>query len=395
MSPEERGRRGPLFGLRVVEIVGIGPAPFCAMLLADLGAEVVKIENPTTGGDASRGVGPHMLGRGDSQYFQSFNLNKQSVGLDLSKPQDREDFHALVGTADAVVNNLRGDLPEKLGLDYAHLGTVKPSIVCLHISAYGRDNDRKSWPGYDFLAQAEAGLMSVTGEPDGPPCRIGVSMIDYMTGLTGAVGLLGCLMRAKTTGKGCDVDTSLFEVAAHQHAYTGTWHLNTGMVPTRQPRGAHQSVAPVQTVRTQDGWIYVMCMKDKFWEILAERTGRPDLIADPRFASQAARLENRDELTTELDAAMSAKTTREWLDVLAGAIPAAPIYDVAEAFTNPFMTAIGMVTSVSHPALGDMKVLATPLKLDGERPAKAACPPLGSGNERYLGQHDGGLRGAA
>jgi crotonobetainyl-CoA:carnitine CoA-transferase CaiB-like acyl-CoA transferase len=374
----------PLQGIRVITLESFGAAPYGTMLLADLGADVVKVENPTTGGDASRGVGPHMLGPGDSQYFQSFNLNKQSVALDLSTAKDREAFHTLVATADAVVNNLRGDLPEKLGLDYAHLGRANPAIVCLHISAYGRDNNRKSWPGYDFLAQAETGLMSMTGEPDGPPCRIGASMIDYMTGLTGMVGLLACLMRAKATGRGCDVDTSLFEVATHQHAYSATWYLNSGAVPTRQPRGSHQSVAPVQTVRTQDGWIYVMCMKNKFWEILAERIGRAELIADARFSSQAARLAHRDQLTRELDDAMSRRTTKEWLEILGGAIPAAPIFAVDEAFANPFMTEIEMVTSVEHPVQGELKVLSSPLKVDGERPAKSAAPPLGADNERYL-----------
>lgn len=376
----------PLEGVRIVTLEHFGAAPYGTMLLADLGADVVKIENPRSGGDASRSVGPHMLGEADSQYFQSFNLNKQSVALDLADAADKERFHALVATADAVVNNLRGDLPTKLGLDYAHLGQVNSTIVCLHISAYGRDNDRRSWPGYDFLAQAEAGLMSMTGEPDGPPSRIGVSMIDYMTGLTGMVGLLGCLMRAKQTGRGCDVDTNLFDVAAHQHAYSATWYLNGGEVPTRAARGAHQSVAPVQTVRTRDGWIYVMCMKDKFWETLAERIDRTDLLADPRFATQASRRQHRDALTLELDEAMGRRTTQDWLTILAGAIPAAPIYAVDEAFENPFMQQTGMVTTVLHPAAPDLKVLASPLKIDGLRPSKTACAPLGSGNERYFAQ---------
>jgi crotonobetainyl-CoA:carnitine CoA-transferase CaiB-like acyl-CoA transferase len=376
----------PLEGIRILAVESFGAAPYGTMLLADLGAEVIKIENPGSGGDPARNVGPEMLGEGDSQYFQSFNMNKRAVALDLTRPDDRDGFLRLVATADAVVNNLRGDLPAKLGLDYASLRPVNPAVVCLHISAYGRDNSRTGWPGYDFLAQAEAGVMSVTGEPDGPPCRIGVSMIDYMTGVTGMVGLLSCLMRAKQTGEGCDVDTNLFDVATHQHGYSAIWYLNAGAVPTRLPRGSHASVVPVQTVRTADGWIYVMCMKDKFWEILAERIGRPDLTTDPRFASRAARLANRDALTDELDGAMQKRTTNEWLAMFAGAIPAAPIYAVDEAFQNPFMAETGMVTSIAHPARADLRVLATPLKIDGQRPAKAACPPLGADNEHYLGK---------
>jgi len=374
----------PLAGTRILTLEHFGAAPYGTMMLVDLGAEVIKIENPAAGGDASRSVGPYMLGEHDSQYFQSFNLGKQSVALDLSKPDDVKSFHALVATADAVVNNLRGDLPAKLGLEYASLRAINPAVVCLHISAYGRDNSRTAWPGYDFLAQAEAGLMSMTGEPDGPPTRIGLSMIDYMTGTTAMVGLLGCLMSAKATGKGCDVDTSLFDVATHQHCYQATWFLNSGDEPQRMPRSAHPSLVPVQSVRTKDGWIYVMCMKDKFWEQLALKIDREALITDTRFASQDARRTNRSALTEELDAAMSARTTEEWLAILTGAIPVAPIYSVPDAFSSRFMQESGMMTSVRHPMKADMRVLSSPLKINGERPGKSACAPLGSGNANYL-----------
>ncbi|MBN8938960.1 MAG: CoA transferase [Rhizobiales bacterium] len=373
-----------LGGVRVLAVESFGAAPYGTMLLADLGAEVIKIENPAAGGDASRGVGPHMIGEGDSQYFQSFNMNKRSVAIDLSTDTGRADFQRLAKSADAVVNNTRGDLPAKLGLDYASLKGANPAIVCLHISAYGRDNSRTAWPGYDYLAQAEAGLMSMTGEPDGPPCRLGLSMIDYMTGLTGAVGLLGCLMRARATGIGCDVDTNLFDVATHQHGYSATWFLNGGEVPSRQPRGSHQSVTPVQTLPTQDGWIYVMCMKDKFWRTYAALIGHGELIEDPRFSSAQARLRNRASLTGILDAAMSKRTTAAWLEILKGSIPVAPVYRVDEAFANPFMAETGMVSDVDHPVAGRLKVLSSPLKIDGRRPGKAACPPLGADNERYL-----------
>lgn len=162
----------------------------------------------------------------------------------------------MVAGADAVVNNLRGDQPEKLELDYASLKSENPAVVCLHISAYGRDNNRKTWPGYDFLMQAEAGLMSVTGEPDGPPTKFGPSIIDYMTGLTGVVGLLSCVLRARRTGVGCDVDTCLLDVAIHQMSYAATWFLNHRHVTRRQPRSAHFSIAPVQTFPTRDDWIF-------------------------------------------------------------------------------------------------------------------------------------------
>ena len=261
----------PLEGLRILTVENFGAGPYGTMFLAGLGAEVIKVENPATGGDASRHLGPHMLGEDDSEYFQTFNLWKKSISLDLNK--DLEKFHALVAKADAMVNNLRGDVPAKLGLDYKSLSSINEKIVCLHISAYGRDNERASWPGYDFLMQAEAGLMDLTGEPEGAPSRFGTSIIDCMSGMTGAAALLACVLRARRTGKGCDVDASLFDVALHQLTYMGTWYLNGGEPSSRQPRSAHYSLTPVQTFPTADGWIFVMCMKDGFWSSLCEKPG--------------------------------------------------------------------------------------------------------------------------
>ncbi|MFM9848621.1 MAG: CaiB/BaiF CoA transferase family protein [Hyphomicrobiaceae bacterium] len=375
----------PLAGMRVLTLEQFGAGPYGSMFLADLGAEVIKVENAATGGDAGRHVGPHLLGENDSQYFQTWGSNKKSVTLDLKMEDGREAFRRIAGSAEALVNNLRGDQPEKLGLDYASLKAVNPAIVCLHISAYGRDNARKSWPGYDFLMQAETGLMSLTGEPDGPPSRFGASMIDFMTGMTGIVGLLSCVMRARVTGQGCDVDTCLFDVALHQLSYPAVWYLNGGDMPTRLARSSHQSLTPVQTVRTKDGWIYVMCMMDKFWEELARRIGRAELTSDARFATAAARLANRPALTAELDAAMGERTTAEWLEVLSGAAPVAPVYDVAQAFANPFLETTGMVRTMPHPARPDFKMLANPLKIDGERPEQRVCSLLGGDNKAILG----------
>jgi crotonobetainyl-CoA:carnitine CoA-transferase CaiB-like acyl-CoA transferase len=375
----------PLEGVRILTVEQFGAGPYGSLFLADLGAEVIKIENAETGGDTARHVGPRFLGEADSEYFQSMNSNKRSVTLDLKSEGGRQALRRLAVKADAVMNNLRGDQPEKLGLDYKTLSAVNPAIVCLHISAYGRDNERRGWPGYDFLMQAEAGLMSLTGEPDGPPQRFGSSVVDFLTGMTGMVGLLGCLMRARGTGRGCDVDVCLFDVAVHLLSYPGTWYINGGDMPSRLPRGSHQSVTPVQTVRTSDGWIYVMCMKEKFWETLAQRIGRPELICDPRFATVAARRQNRNELTLELDEAMSRKTTAEWLDILNGHLPAAPIYDVAQAVANPFVATVDMVRAVPHPAKPDFKMLANPLKIDGRRLQQTVCAPLGADNAALLG----------
>ncbi len=375
----------PLEGIRVLTLEQFGAGPYGTMFLAELGAEVIKIEAPE-GGDPSRQVGPYMLGENDSEYFQAWNLGKKSVTLDMKSEAGRRRFEALVKGADCVVNNMRGTQPVKLGIDYASLKHLKPSIVCLHISAYGRDNERKDWPGYDFLMQAEAGLMELTGEPDGPPTRVGVSMIDSMSGLTGIVGLLSCLLRARTTGQGCDVDTCLYDVAMHQLTYPGLWYLNEGDVSPRVPRSAHLSLAPVQTFPTKDGWIFIMCMTQKFWLNLCEVLVRPDLAADPRFPDPNTRARNRAAMSAELDVTFRTRTTAEWLAGMNGLLPAAPVYRLDQALDSEFARATGMVSSVPHPVKGDLRILANPLRIDGERLAQSACAALGGNNEELLGK---------
>jgi crotonobetainyl-CoA:carnitine CoA-transferase CaiB-like acyl-CoA transferase len=378
----------PLVGVRILSLEQFGAGPYGTMFLADLGAEVIKIENPAIGGDPARYTGPHRLGDADSQYFQTWNMNKRSLTLDVKTDAGRASLLRLVTSADAVVNNLRGDLPQKLGLDYATLSQVKPSIVCLHVSAYGRDNARADWPGFDYLMQAESGLMDLTGEPDGPPSRFGApSMIDHMSGMTAMVGLLAALLGARSSGKGCDVDVSLFDVALHQLGYAAIWYLNEGQRSVRQPRSAHFSVAPVQTVATQDGWIYVMCMTQKFWLCLAGIMGRPDLASDPRFHTVEARRENRELLTRVLDEELGRHTTAYWLAKCEGQLPVAPVLDVATALDSEFVAASGAIQNVPHPQRKDLRVLANPLKIDGQRLPLRVCAALGADNAALLESH--------
>jgi crotonobetainyl-CoA:carnitine CoA-transferase CaiB-like acyl-CoA transferase len=375
----------PLAGIRILSAEQFAAGPYGTMFLADLGAEVIKIENPATGGDPARYGGPFMLGAADSQYFQTWNLNKRSTALDLKSAAGREAFQALVAGADAVVNNLRGDLPRSLGLDYAALSRIKPSIVCLHISAYGRDTSRASWPGYDYLMQAESGLMHLTGEPQSPPARFGApSMIDHMTGMTAMVGLLAAILGARQSGRGCDVDVSLLDVALHQLGYAAIWYLNEGVRSSRQPRSAHFSVAPVQTLQTQDGWIFLMCMTDKFWLELVNALGRPDLKDDPRFATPGSRGMHREALTEVLDGEFSRQPTAHWLRVLNGRLPVAPVLDVATALDSDFVVEAGMVRTVPHPHRHDFRVLSNPLRIDGERLDLRVCAPLGGDGEELL-----------
>jgi len=375
----------PLHGVRIVSVEQFGAGPYATMMLADLGAEVIKIENAAIGGDPARKTGPYMLGENDSEYFQVFNSNKKSVALDLRGADGKAALMRLIASADAVANNLHGELPAKMGLDYKSLASINPRVVCVHLSAYGRDNVRAAWPGYDYLMQAESGLMHLTGEPKSPPARIGApSMVDQCTGLTAAVALLSGIIQARSTGKGCDMDISLLDVALHQLGYTASWYLNEGLVSTRQPRSAHFSVAPVQTFPTADGWVFIMCMTDRFFGELANAIGLAGLPADPRFATRALRQDNREALTAIIDAEMRKQPNVHWLRRLGGVLPIAPVLDLGDALDNPFLRETGMIRTTPHPQKPAMRTLANPIKVDGQRLDQAACSALGADNDTYL-----------
>lgn len=381
--------RLPLTGYRVLSAEQYGAGPYGTMFLAQMGAEVIKIEPPAkpgqAGGDTARAVGPHYLRDHDSLYFQTFNLNKKSLTLDLQSARGREILRELAAAAHAMVNNLRGDLPARLGLDYAALSGVNPAIVCAHLSAYGRDNPRAKWPGYDYLMQAEAGFLSLTGEPEGPPVRFGLSIVDFMTGTQMTVGLLAAMLDAQRSGLGCDIDVDLLSTAAHQMSYPAIWYLNEADVTPRAPRSAHPSVTPSQMFRSADGWMFVMAQLPKFWIILADTIGRGDLKDDPRFRSPADRLAHRDALTEVLDAVFSTQPTRHWMELLSGKVPVAPVHDLASAMDNPFLRATGMMQQVEHPDREMLRVLASPIRVDGKRLPARAGPLLGADNDEVLG----------
>ena len=373
----------PLSGLRIVAVEQYGAGPYGTGHFADMGADVIKVEQRSAGGDMSRAVGPYFLGEDDSQFYQTFNRNKRSLSLDLKQPAGQAVLHRLAASADGLAGNLRGDQPDKLGLTYEHLKAHNPKIVCAHLSAYGRDGERAGWPGYDYLMQAEAGFLSLTGEPGGPPARFGLSMVDFMTGMTMAFALLAGITAARTSGQGRDVDVSLFDVAMHQLSYPATWYLNDGLKTGRVPRSGHPYIVPSQLYRTADGWILLMCQTQKFWQILCDRVGRPELADDPRFVGYAERHDNRDALTEELDAALSARTTADWLEVFGGAIPCAPVNDLAQALDNPYFRDRGGVQTVRHPDRADLKLLNSPIRL-GEPVPDRPAPKLGQDSEAVL-----------
>ena len=372
-----------LQGLRILSVEQYGAGPFGTQYLADLGAEVIKIENRRDGGDVGRMVGPHFFGPGDSHFYQSFNRNKKSLTLDLKHPEGQAVLHQLVGDADVVFNNLRGDLPSKLGLTHEQLGRIKPALVCAHLSAYGRKGSRAHWPGYDYLMQAEAGYLSLTGEPEGPPSRAGLSIVDYMTGTTAALAMLAGVLSARQSGVGRDIDVSLYSVAMYNLAYLATWYLNKGVLTGRQARSGHPSLVPSELYRTQDGWIFLMCNKEKFWGVLCEKIDRPEWTNDERFGSFAARLKHRPELNAALDEVLQQHTTDHWLKRFAGQVPAAPVNDVAQALDNDFAREMGTVVSMAH-AQGPIRTLASPIAAGPV--AAVAAPSLGQHTVQLLQQ---------
>jgi crotonobetainyl-CoA:carnitine CoA-transferase CaiB-like acyl-CoA transferase len=350
-----------------------------------MGAEVIKIE-PPKGGDTARHVGPHFLRPGESVYFNAFNLNKRSLTLDLNSDDGQAIFKRLVASSHAVANNLRGDLPARLGLTYDALKDINPAIVCAHLSAYGRDNERAKWPGYDYLMQAEAGFCMLTGAPDGEPQRFGLSMVDFMTGTMMAIGLLSALVDAQRGGTGRDIDVDLLSTAVHQTSYPALWYMNEADVTQRTPRSAHPSATPSQMFRAADGWMFVMCQLPKFWDILIAKIDRTELGSDPRFVTEADRLANRAALTPILDAVFGTAPISHWMDLLAGSVPVAPVYGLDQALDSPWLDTIAMTETVTHPDREQLRVLSTPIKVDGKRPPNKAAPLLGADSAAILSE---------
>ena len=383
----------PLNGVRILAIEQYGAGPIGTQYLVNMGAEVIKIENPRDGGDISRSVGPFFLDDmpecSASIFYQGLNHNKKSMTLDLSQDRGKEILHRLVEKADALVGNLRGDVPEKLGLTYDQLKDFNPRLVCGHISAYGRTGERASWPGYDYMMQAETGFFSLTGEPDTPPTRFGLSIVDFMSGLALACATLAALLDARRTGKGRDVDINLFDMALYNLNYIAHWQLNAGHNQQRLPRSAHASLTPCQLYKTKDGWIYVMCNKEKFWKILCDKIERSDLADDPRYATFARRYTARDELTVLLDDVFCQRNTVEWIALFDGKVPVAPVHDVRQAMENPFVTQSGFIRKIPRDGGQDFRILGSPLHFGADILDLKMSPALGEHTGSLL--HDIGL----
>jgi len=381
----------PLASIRVLSFEQYGAGPYGSQHLSDLGAEVIKIEPAGSDGDYARGLGPYFTGsEGDAKttdsslFFQSFNRNKKSITLDITCDSGREVLHRLVASSDGVTNNLRGDVPEKIGISYDQLKTANPAIVCAHCSAYGRSGPRKNWPGYDYLMQAEAGYFQLCGEPDSPPTRFGLSIVDYMAGQNMAMGLLAGITAAKSTGVGRDIDVNLFDTAIFNLSYVGNWAMNSSYEPARTKRSAHPSLVPCQLYKTADGWIYLMLNKESFWSLFCEMIGQAELADDSRFCDFPSRLKHRDVLTEVLDTALSKDTTANWLEAFGGRIPAAPVLDPEQALNNPFLLQRNCIQNLSDSSGNQMQLLASGIDAGVDRSTDTAAPTLGQHTDDIL-----------
>ena len=353
----------PLEDVRIVAVEQYGAGPFGTMHLADLGAEVVKIEDPRFGGDVGRYVPPYQEAE-DSLFFETFNRNKRSISVDLSSDAGRTVFEDLVRVSDVVYSNLRGDVPDRLRLRYEDLKHLNPAIVCVSLSGFGMTGPRRSEPGYDYILQALAGWMSLTGEPSGPPAKSGLSLVDYSGGFVAALSLMAGLHAARRDGVGCDCDVSLYDVALSMLTYPATWHMTGGFEPERTARSAHPSLVPFQAFHASDGWFVVGCAKEKFWKQLAAAIDRGELLADERFQGFEGRLRHRDELVAILDEVFARESVAHWLDVLGTAgVPCGPVQDVAGALADPHTAARRLIVETDHPRFGTVRQLASPVRV--------------------------------
>ena len=373
-----------LAGLRILELTQVMAGPFCGQVLADMGADVVKVEPPETGDSTRRSLGFRMRGE-DTAAFLAVNRNKRSVALDLKDGAHRAAFQRLARDADVVLENHRPGVAARLGADYATLSALNPRLIHASISGFGQTGPYAQRPGYDLIAQGLSGVMSVTGEHDGDPVKCGVPIGDLSAGLYCAVGILSALAARERTGRGQQIDTSLFEGALALSIWETAELWATGRVPGKLG-SAHRLTAPYQALRTRDGYVTVGGNNEKLWARLCAVIGRPDLVDDPRFAGNDDRMAHRAELVDELESALAARDTGEWVDALLEAgVPAGPIHDYAQVLADPHTQAREMEVRLEHPVEGTISALGVPVKLsDTPGTVRRPAPLLGEHTEEVL-----------
>jgi crotonobetainyl-CoA:carnitine CoA-transferase CaiB-like acyl-CoA transferase len=365
----------PLQGIVVLDLTRVLSGPYCTMLLADMGARVIKVEQPGKGDD-TRAWGPPFL-QGESAYFLSINRNKESVTIDFKQSEGRALLERLVAKADVLVENFRPGTLTKMGLDYASLARKYPRLVYCSISGFGHSGPRAKEPGYDAVMQAEGGLMSITGSSDGPPFRLGVAIADIVSGMFAAQGVTAALFARERTGKGQEVDIAMLDSVAALLTYQAGIYFATGSAPVRMGN-RHPTIVPYETFRASDGDFVIAVGNDEQWRRFCEVTG---IEPEERFATNRQRVTAYSELKPILDAQLATKSRAHWIETLGAAgVPCGSVRDFGELFADPQVAARGMTAELMHPTIGPLKMLGTPLKLTGTAPSLRTPPPL-------LGQH--------
>jgi crotonobetainyl-CoA:carnitine CoA-transferase CaiB-like acyl-CoA transferase len=373
--------RPPLSGIRVVEVGNYMAAPFCAMQLADLGAEVIKVEHPE-GGDQVRQSAPLIEGEGSA--FMRLNRNKRSIALDLKNDKGKEIFRKLAGTADVVVENLRPGTMTDLGLDYETLRAINPGLIYVAASGWGQDGPLRDQPGMDIMAQARSGLMSITGTPGGDPVKVGVPVCDLVCALYGALAAVAALYERRETGAGQYIDVSLLEAGVSLAIWEAGSFFATGEIP--KPSGsAHQSAAPYQAFRAEDGWLTIGATTKPNWTALCRSLGLENLLRDERYANASVRHLNREALASTIESVTLTRPTAHWLEVLGEAgIPCAPILDFGQVFTDPHLMAREYFWDAPHRKAGTVRQLGSPMRFSRTKVRQDNAAPL-------LGEDSAGL----
>ncbi len=375
----------PLEGIRVLDLTRALAGPYCTMMLADLGADVIKVERPGRGDD-SRGWGPPFVGQpygpypGESAYFIAANRNKRSVTVNLKSPEGQEIVRQLASASDALVENFRTGVLDGMGLGYENLHALSPCLVYCSISGYGRTGPYAERPGYDFIIQAEGGMMGITGPEEGPPSRVGVPIVDITAGMFAATSILAALRARDHTGEGQLVDISLLDTQVALLANVASNYL-IGGTPPRRLGNAHPNIAPYEAFRARDRWFALAAANARQWATLCDAIGRPELKDDPRFATNGARVSNRPALVELLNDVFAARDAGEWLaDLREAGLPCGPINAVPDVFGHPQAQARDLALEAEHPTAGSIQMTGFPYKLS-QTPAKVRRPPP------LLGQH--------
>lgn len=366
----------PLQNIRVLDLSRVLAGPYCTMVLGDLGAEVIKVEPPE--GDETRGWGPPFAG-GESAYYLCVNRNKRGMVVNLKTAEGREILRELALQSDVLVENFRPGTLKKFGLDFETLHNLNPRLVYCSISGFGQTGSLRDKPGYDFMIQAMGGIMSITGEPDGEPMKVGVAVADLFAGQNAIISILAALQARSITGEGQYIDIALFDSELGWLANVASNFLISGKNPTRYGN-AHANIVPYQSFQARDGWFVVAVGNDKQFEMFCRAVGRPELFADERFSSNSARVQNRDVLISMLKPVFLEKPVNEWLTLIGDQFPCGPINTFEQVFAMPHVREREMLVEMEHPTLGALPLVGSPLKLGGTPVEYRLPPPL-------MGQH--------